>query len=99
MRLRKEAVMQRRSVTLSDGTTTTMVIDVHGRDVYYPDTPHCYVCDRSQRDTTLVLCDATVRGKRTGCCGRYVCRVHRIRLGTRDLCPGHAVATPRHKEQ
>jgi len=64
--------MQTRNVILSDGTPARVVLS--GRhNSWYPDLPHCCGCDRAQQDIPLVQCDAVVRGKTNGRCGRYVC--------------------------
>jgi hypothetical protein len=58
-------------VTLSDGTTAEVGLRQTFEE-YYPDAPHCSVCDR--RGVVLRQCQAPIGPRRWPLCGRYLCR-------------------------
>lgn len=97
--------MIRRTVTLSDGTRVPVTIGhltAQPHRSWYPDQPHCCVCDRPARGLRrLYTCDARIKGKHGETCGRYVCGEHRTisRAGYRwrDLCPTHAPKEERYE--
>ena len=84
-----------REVILSDGTETLVVLPSRNRakTTYYPDLPHCCVCDQSQADVTLYLCDAPQTGPEPSRCCRYICEEHvQTTPDGAHRCPPHALA-------
>jgi hypothetical protein len=58
-----------------------------------PAPKRCVVCQRTEAQTALVLCDAVVRpdAKRSRTCDAAVCTAHAVhREPDTDYCPAHA---------
>lgn len=81
-----------RNVILSNGKHAKVVTEGISGRVYYPDLPHCRVCDRSAAAVPLFVCDgrklaAGGHGARPVACRAMICGDHvALCLGDKDYC-------------